>query len=162
MAAANCVSATCKPIQTGGISTTSLPDDLNGFFTSFETDNSTQLRSITSTLGAADPVLISSAEVVRGLQMTKTNTAPGPDYVCGHILRQCAEQLGVFQHVFQLQSPCNMETFHSVPPSTKWDTSKGLKPVALTSLVMKAMERIMKNHLIGVTDLMLDPPQFAS
>lgn len=36
-----------------------------------------------------------------------------------------------------------------------------LRPVALTSLVMKAMERVIKKHIVMVTDPLMDPLQFA-
>ena len=45
MAAVNSVFTSRKPIQMAGRSFTSLPNDLNSFFTRFEKDNSTQLES---------------------------------------------------------------------------------------------------------------------
>lgn len=36
-----------------------------------------------------------------------------------------------------------------------------LRPVALTSLAKKAMERVNKNHIIKITDSQMDPLQFA-
>lgn len=158
MAAVKCASAAHKPIQIVGISNTLLPDDVSAFFIRFETDNSTQLRTITSTLGAAHPVLIiSSAEVVRGLKMTKSNTAPG---LWAHTQTLCWATGSVPSSVPATKSP----QYGNIPqcsPSTKKDTTKALRPVAFTSLIMKAMEKIMKNHLTRVTDLMWDPLQFA-
>lgn len=170
IAAVNSVFTSCKPIQVVGSSFTSLPNDLNAFFTRFEKDNSTQLKSIISSLSPDDSVLtINTAEVVKALRRTKMNTAPGPDKICGRTLRHCAEQLGgVFQHLFQsLLISCTVPTMwkHStVIPIPKKGPAKvlnDLRPVALTSLVMKAMERIIKDHITKVTDLMIDPLQFA-
>ena len=51
-----------------------------------------------------------------------------------------------------------------VIPILKKGTTKvlsDLRPVALTSLITKAMERIIKDHITKVTDLMMDPSQFA-
>ncbi len=43
----------------------------------------------------------------------------------------------------------------------KTKTLNDLLPVALTSLVMKALERILKHHIIRATDFLIDPLQFA-
>ncbi|CAL8319565.1 unnamed protein product [Arctogadus glacialis] len=50
MAAVNTVATNHKTIQVAGSSSTSLPNDLNSFFTRFETDNSTQLADTLTTL----------------------------------------------------------------------------------------------------------------
>lgn len=52
----------------------------------------------------------------------------------------------------------------TVIPIPKKGTTKvlnDLRPVALTSLVMKAMERIIKEHITKATSSMMDPLQFA-
>jgi len=36
-----------------------------------------------------------------------------------------------------------------------------LRPVNLTSLMMKAMERIVKSHITKIAELLMDPLQFA-
>ncbi|KAK0146882.1 putative RNA-directed DNA polymerase from transposon BS [Merluccius polli] len=170
MAAVNSVSTSRKPIQVAGRSSTSLPNDLNSFYTRFEKDNSTQLESIISTLRPDDSgLIINTSEVVRALKRTKKNTAPGPDNICGRTLWHCAEQLGgVFQHLFQGSLTSStvpaMWKNSTVIPIPKKGTTKvlnDLRPVALTSLVMKAMERIIKEHITMATGSMMDPLQFA-
>lgn len=169
MAAVNSVSTSRKPIQVAGSSFTSLPNDLNSY-TRFEKDNSTQLESIVSTLRPDDSGLnINTSEVVRALKRTKKNTAPGPDNICGRTLWHCAEQLGgVFQHLFQGSLTSStvpaMWKNSTVIPIPKKGTTKvlnDLRPVALTSLIMKAMERIIKEHITKATGSMMDPLQFA-
>ncbi|CAM4658728.1 unnamed protein product [Leuciscus chuanchicus] len=146
MAAVNSVSSSCKPIQVAGSSSTSLPNDLNSFYTRFEKDNSIQLESIISTLRPDDyGISINTSEVVRALKRTKKNTAPGPDDICGQTLWHCAEQLGVIP----------------IPKKGTTRVLNDLRPVALTSLVMKAMERIIKEHITKATSSMMDPLQFA-
>lgn len=54
MAAVNTASTTRKPIHVAGSSPASLANDLNSFDNRFETDNSTQLDSTTSTLKPRD------------------------------------------------------------------------------------------------------------
>uniref|UniRef100_A0A1A8KL82 Si:dkeyp-19e1.4 n=1 Tax=Nothobranchius kuhntae TaxID=321403 RepID=A0A1A8KL82_NOTKU len=46
--------------------------------------------------------------------------------------------------------------WHSCPKSPN-----DLRPVALTSLVMKAMEKIIKEHIVRATEPLMDPLQFA-
>lgn len=84
MAAVNSAPNGCRYIQVAGSSPTSLPNDLNSFYTRFETDNSTQLETIISTLKPGDTALtISTEEVVQALKKTKVKSAPGPDNICG-------------------------------------------------------------------------------
>ena len=103
MAAVNTVANNHKTIQVAGSSSTSLPNDLNSFFTRFETDNSTQLADTLTTLKPGDSTLtFKTEEVVRALRKTRENSSPGPDNISGRVLRFCAEQLeGVFQTLFQ-------------------------------------------------------------
>ena len=48
-----------------------------------------------------------------------------------------------------------------IPKKSKPKSLNDLRPVALTSLVMKAMEKIIKQHIIRATDPLMDPLQFA-
>ena len=144
MAAVNTVATNHKTIQVAGSSSTSLPNDLNSFFTRFETDNSTQLADTLTTLKPGDSTLtFKTEEVVRALRKTRENSSPGPDNISGRVLRFCAEQLGgVFQTLFQR----SMDTStvpqlwkHSIvipiPKKSTINTLNDLRPVALTSLV---------------------------
>ncbi|KAG8000946.1 hypothetical protein GBF38_018249 [Nibea albiflora] len=103
MAAVNIATTNHKPIQVAGSSSTSLPDDLNTFYTWFEMDNSTQIAETLSSLEHGGTTLIfKTDEVVRALRRTRENSSPGPDNISGRVLRLCAEQLGgVFQTLFQ-------------------------------------------------------------
>ncbi len=60
---------------------------------------------------------------------------------------------------------CSPDVKHdTLIPIPKKSTTKVLndhRPVALTSLVMKAMERLIKNHITMVTDWLMDPLRFA-
>ncbi|KAG8007313.1 hypothetical protein GBF38_012653, partial [Nibea albiflora] len=105
MAAVNIATTNHKPIQVAGSSSTSLPDDLNAFYTRFETDNSTQIAETLSSLEHGGTTLtFKTDEVVRALRRIRENSSPGPDNISGRVLRLCAEQLGgVFQTLFQRQ-----------------------------------------------------------
>ena len=170
MAEVNCITSSHKPIQVDGCNTTSLPNDLNSFFSRFEMDNSTELKTIISSLHPGDTTItFSREEVVRALKRTKLNTATGPDNICGRTLKHCAEQLGeVFQQLFQTSMNCSTvprkwkhSTVIPIPKKGPTKVLNDLRPVALTSLVMKAMERIIKNFITKSVEPMMDPLQFA-
>ncbi|KAF0024602.1 hypothetical protein F2P81_023404 [Scophthalmus maximus] len=148
----------------------SLPNDLNSFYTRFEKDNTIQLDEFRTTLQPSSCALTFNTEdVVSVLRRTKETSSPGPDNISSRVLRYCAEQLGeVFQILFQRSfDSCTVPQMwkHStVIPIPKKSTTKVLndfRPVALTSLVMKAMERIVKRHIIRETNPLIDPLQFA-
>ena len=95
--------------------------------------------------------------------------ASGPDGVGGKVLKECSSQLcTVFTHLFQL-----LLNYHYVPRS--WRTStiipiakktnakemNDFRPVALTSVICKCMERIVCNKLSSSVADRLDPLQFA-
>ena len=103
MAAVNTAVSSQKNIQVAGSRPTSLPDDLNSFYTRFETDNSTQLAETLTSLKPGDNKFVfKTEEVVRALRRTRENSSPGPDNISGRVLKLCAEQQGgVFQKRFQ-------------------------------------------------------------
>lgn len=111
---------------------------------------------------------ICTEEVVRALKRTKVNTAPGPHMICGCTLKHCVDQLGgMFQFFFQssvASSTARQLWKHStvipLPQKSTVSTLNDLRPVAFTSLVMKALERVIKNAITAV-DFQLDPLQFA-
>lgn len=110
---------------------------------------------------------ICTEEVVRALKRTKVNTAPGPHMICGCTLKRCVDQLGgMFRFFFQssvASSTARQLWKHStvipLPQKSTVSTLNDLRPVAFTSLVMKALERVIKNAITAV-DFQLDPLQF--
>ncbi|KAJ8395807.1 hypothetical protein AAFF_G00028540 [Aldrovandia affinis] len=115
-----------------------------------------------SGLTPSDPPLsIDMDAVVRCFKRTQFNKAPGVDNICGHALT--AEQLGgVFQVFFQnsladgiVPQLWKHSTVIPIPKKRSPRVLNDLRPVALTSLVMKAFERITK-----VTTAQPDPLQF--
>lgn len=49
-----------------------------------------------------------------------------------------------------------------IPKNSATKVLNKFRPLTLTSLVMKAMERIVKQHIIGIANSQTDPLQFAS
>ena len=93
-----------------------------------------------------------------------TRTAEGPDGISGHALT-CANQLGpVFTTIFNLSLAESV-----VPACFKWSTIvpvpktaaslNDYRPVALTSVVMKCFERLIKDYICAVLPPSMDPLQ---
>ncbi|KAL1278232.1 hypothetical protein QQF64_024905 [Cirrhinus molitorella] len=83
----NAAASNPKTIQVEGSSLNSLPDDLNSFFTRFESDNSTQLEVIRSQFKPDNSAFIfSTQDVVRAFRGTKERSSPGPDNISGRVL----------------------------------------------------------------------------
>ena len=95
--------------------------------------------------------------------------AAGPDHIKPKLLKVFADQLAwIFSTLF------NLSLSHGIVPST-WKTScvvpvpkkkpvtcpNDLRPVALTSSVIKVLERIILRRLNVLVDPFLDPLQFA-
>lgn len=170
MASVNTASSPLRTIQVECSTPSSLPDDLNTFYTRFESDNTTQLEEAKSSLKPGSSALTFRTEdVVSALRRTRERSSPGPDNISGRVLRHCAGQLGsvfrtLFQHSFDSHTVPQLwkhSTIIPIPKKTKPKTLNDLRPVALTSLVMKAMEKIIKQHIIRATDSLMDPLQFA-
>lgn len=170
MASVNTAVSTPRTIQVKCSNPTSLPDDLNAFYTRFESDNSTQLEEARSSLTPGSSALTFRTEdVVRALRRTRERSSTGPDNISSRVLRHCAGQLGVvFQTLFQHSMDSHTvpqlwkhSTVIPIPKKNNPQTLNDLRPVALTSLVMKAMEKIIKQHIICQTESLLDPLQFA-
>ncbi|KAI4887110.1 hypothetical protein NFI96_003146 [Prochilodus magdalenae] len=97
------------------------------------------------------------------------NKAAGPDGVPPRVLKACATQLcGVLQHVFNMslclqRVPVMWKTSCIVPvPKTPRPSDiKDYRPVALTSHIMKTMERLVLEQLRPMVQPLLDPLQFA-
>ncbi|XP_072543920.1 uncharacterized protein [Salminus brasiliensis] len=112
---------------------------------------------------------VTTGQVKRQLEKLKLGKASGPDGISTRVLKVCATQLcGILQHLFNLslkqeKVPVLWKTLCLVPVPKKSTTSSlnDYRPVALTSHVMKVLERIMLTHLSPQVSPFLDPLQFA-
>ena len=115
------------------------------------------------------PPIISQDDVLKVFTSLKPNKACGPDGLKGKLLKTFAEQLSfIYTCIFNIS--LNM---HSIP--TVWKTSKitpvpksnsvkqmnDLRPIALTSIPMKCLEKLVLKHILPVCQPFLDPCQFA-
>ena len=111
-----------------------------------------------------------TAEQVRKeLCRLRPGKAAGPDGVSPRVLKTCATQLsGVLQHIFNLslsleRVPVLWKTSCLVPVPKKARPSilNDYRPVALTSHLMKSLERLVLSLLRPLASSSLDPLQFA-
>ncbi|KAI4880336.1 hypothetical protein NFI96_004093 [Prochilodus magdalenae] len=95
--------------------------------------------------------------------------AAGPDRMCPRLLKSCAAELGApLQHIFNLslhlgRVPTLWKTSCLVPVPKKGRPSElnDFRPVALTSHVMKTLERLLLHFLRPQVQRAMDPLQFA-
>ncbi len=95
--------------------------------------------------------------------------AAGPDGITGRVLRSCADQLaGLFTSIFNeslatsvVPTSFKKSIIIPVPKNNKPSCLNDYRPVALTSIVMKVFERLVKSHISSSIPVTLDPLQFA-
>uniref|UniRef100_A0A3B1JI52 Reverse transcriptase domain-containing protein n=1 Tax=Astyanax mexicanus TaxID=7994 RepID=A0A3B1JI52_ASTMX len=116
------------------------------------------------------PLHTFTADQVRGeLRRLHPRKAAGPDKVCPRLLKSCAAELGApLQHIFNLslhlgRVPTLWKTTCLVPVPKKTHPSElnDFRPVALTSHIMKTLERLLLHHLRPQVQHAMDPLQFA-
>ncbi|XP_071948767.1 uncharacterized protein [Antedon mediterranea] len=155
-------------INVEGIDDQALPDRLNDFFARFEKHN---LKD--DTVGNNDPhvdeIIISEDHVRTLLRNINVNKSSGPDGIEGRTLKSCADQLsGVLRYLFQTSiNQCVVPNLWKesiikpIPKQTVIKQLNDLRPIALTSLVMKIFKKIVKTYITSVVESKLDPLQFA-
>ena len=111
-----------------------------------------------------------TADQVRGqLRKIRHRKAAGPDKVCPQMLKSCAAQLGEpLQHIFNLSLqlrtvPTLWKTscIVPVPKKTRPSELNDYRPVALTSHLMKTLERLLLHLIRSQVQHVQDPLQFA-
>ncbi len=114
-------------------------------------------------------ITVSVDEVRRALKRVNVRKAAGPDGITGRVLRSCADQLaGLFTSIFNeslatsvIPTSFKKSIIISVPKNNKPSCLNDYRPVALTSIVMKVFERLVKRHICSSIPVTLDPLQFA-
>uniref|UniRef100_A0A8C4TKB5 Reverse transcriptase domain-containing protein n=1 Tax=Erpetoichthys calabaricus TaxID=27687 RepID=A0A8C4TKB5_ERPCA len=125
--------------------------------------------SADTSIGETSPPIIKTAQVSRELRRLRASKAACPDGVSPRLLKVCASELGgPLQHIFNLSLEQGRvlrlwKTFCITPVPKVSCTSElnDFRPVALTSHVMKTMERLLLQHLRPQVQYTLDPLQFA-
>ncbi len=99
----------------------------------------------------------------------KSRKASGPDGISPACLKVCADQLApIFTQIFNrslelCEVPCCFKhsTIIPVPKMPKITGLNDYRPVALTSVIKKSLERLVLSYLKDITRPLLDPLQFA-
>ncbi len=151
-----------------------LADELNTFYGCFESNRGCATLPIsTSESGSQSSdnhvITVSGDEVRRALKRVNVRKAARPDGITGRVLRSCADQLAVFFTSIFKESLANSviptsfkkSVIIPVPKNNKPSCLNDYRPVALTSIVMKVFERLVKNYICSSIPDTLDPLQFA-
>ncbi len=151
-----------------------LADELNTFYGRFECNGGSATLPF-STSGSSRQrsdnhvITVSEEEVQRALKRVNVRKAAGPDGITGRVLRSCADQLaGLFTSIFNeslatsvVPTSFKKSIIIPVPKNNKPSCLNDYRPVALTSIVMKVFESLVKSHISSSIPVTLDPPQFA-
>ena len=111
------------------------------------------------------PLCLTADEVKVELKKLNTGKAAGPDKVCPRLLKICADQLAKpLQELFNLslqsrRVPVLWKTSCLVPlPKTGCPAMlNDYRPVALTSHIMKTLDRLFLRHMRPLTEHALNP-----
>ncbi|XP_056290461.1 uncharacterized protein LOC130206479 [Pseudoliparis swirei] len=157
----------------------SLADDLNSFYARFEASNNSasspannntvSVAEVSSTAGDEHTLSVTEHSVRRALLRVNTRKAAGPDGISGRVLKTCANQLApVFTTIFNLYLAESVvpacfkrSTIVPVPKNASPACMNDYRPVALTSVVMKCFERLIKDYICAFLPSSMDPLQFA-
>ncbi len=101
------------------------------------------------------------------LSKLNANKAMGPDNIHGKVLKSCARALSIplsilFKKCYYSSSlPSDWKMAHVVPVHKKGSKSEvqNYRPISLTSLVVKVLERMVRDELMSRCNHMLDPRQ---
>ncbi len=148
-----------------------LADELNTFYGRFECNGGSATLPISASESSRQSsdnhvITVSEEEVRRALKRVNIRKAAGPDGITGRVLRSCADQLAGLIFNESLATSVVPTSFKKyviipVPKNYKLSCLNDYRPVALTSIVMKVFERLVKSHICSSIPVTLDPLQFA-
>ena len=147
-------------------------NDLVKFYSRFDVhDFRDKCSDMVNTLrnSVAERVIVSTDDVLKSFAKIKINKAGGPDKLNGKVLKLGKEALAsIFQIIFQRSLdegyvPTKWKLSEIVPLPKKPHPTilNDFRPVALTSIPMKCLERIVKLKLMSDIGTQQDPLQFA-
>ncbi len=144
-----------------------LANELNTFYGRFECDGGSATLPISASGSSKQSsdnhvITMSEDEVRRALKRVNVRKAAGPG-------GSCADQLaGLFTSIFNeslatsvVPTSFKKSVIIPVPKNNKPSCLNDYRPVALTSIVMKVFERLVKSHICSSIPVTLDPLQFA-
>ena len=147
-------------------------DNLNLFYSRFDTlDFSKDIENIRNNLAVNNDIILQmeNCDVVKLFKSLKSNKACGPDNIKPKILKMFAHELSeIFKHIFNFSLklntiPVTWKTSKIIPvPKNKYAKAMNdFRPVALTSVLMKCLEKFVLSSFLPKCELYLDPNQYA-
>ncbi|KAL0178989.1 hypothetical protein M9458_024431, partial [Cirrhinus mrigala] len=149
-----------------------LANTLNSFFNQFDThDHTPTCEELLRTLPIHEPQHppFTEEDVQWQLARCKAGKAPGPDGIPAKVLKCCAMELSsIFHSIFwesyrtaTIPILWKTSTITPVPKKPHPSEPNHYRPVALTPIVMKCMEKIILQLILPTVSTQLDPYQFA-
>ena len=135
-------------------------DDLNKFYCRFDCHNfCAEIDELKQDLlddNDEEPFIIEEHVVLKLFLSLKTNKACGPDEITPFILKTYAKQLTyIFTYIFNLSLKLKclptlwkLSKIVPIPKSNNVKEMNDLRPIALTSTLVKILERIVMNHFM--------------
>ena len=147
-------------------------NELNQFYGRFDTqDFSADRTNILNSLedDFSEPFTLTEDEVKSQLKKLNVKKAAGPDGISPRVLKLCADQLcSIIHTLYSLSlSKCEIPTLWKtsciipVPKKVNISCLNDLRPVALTSHLMKVFERLFLKKIRPLVHDFQDPLQFA-
>ncbi|XP_028311351.1 uncharacterized protein LOC114468574 [Gouania willdenowi] len=157
-----------NPPPTSSSRSSTLTEELNSFFARFET-TTTHLQSLPPPGSSTPPLSLQEHEVRKNLRAVNPRKAAGPDGIPGAVIKACADQLtGILTTLFNLSlthatvpTCLKASTIVPIPKKPAIDSLNDYRPIALTSVIMKCMERSVSQHIRDCLPPTFDPHQFA-
>jgi hypothetical protein len=146
-----------------------LKDKLNLFYARFDRENNENIPCKLTVPTNETCLALTPADVIKTLSRLNTRKAAGPDRITPRLLRTCAWELADVLTDISNRSlylgivpKCFKEsTIIPVPKSKSVSTLNDYRPVALTSHIMKCLERLVISYVKPKLDKDLDRYQFA-
>ena len=146
-------------------------EELNEFYCRFDAvDYSDQHKDIKSRLSNYETSIVITESVVKtAFKKLNCRKASGPDCVSARVLRFCADELTpIYCHLFnrsvsEKTVPTIWKTSEIVPipKKNKPAVLNDYRPIALTSIAMKCLEKLVLKHILSHCEPCLDDYQFA-
>ena len=149
-------------------------NDLNNFYNRFDKhDFSAERDNLTKLLENSDnsdnDLILSEYEVRRSLTSLNSSKAAGPDGLKPRLLKSCASELSfIFTYIFNFSLSCRSvpslwkkSSIIPVPKKSPISCMNDLRPVALTPVPMKMLEKFFLSNFKRIIKPFLDPLQFA-
>ncbi|KAG7499465.1 hypothetical protein JOB18_039315 [Solea senegalensis] len=158
-----------KRVSNSDKSDSTLAEELNQFYLRFDSIDFSGELSKFREVPVSSGIQIDEISVWSNFGKTNPRKSYGPDGISGRLLKCCAPFLSeIFTYIFQWSLSLNkvptLWKESTIVPVAKVPSPKTLNdyhPVALTSVVMKSFERIVKKSLLAMTQTVIDPLQFA-